>query len=57
MTKVRLLADIPAAERPTVRVVDTGGAWFKAEIARKRVAGARTSRSATSIWRSTSARL
>ena len=38
MTKVRLLSDIPAAERPTVRVVDTGSAWFKAEIARKRAA-------------------
>lgn len=38
MTKVRLLADIPQAERPTVRVVDTGSAWFKAEVARKRAA-------------------
>ena len=38
MTKVRLLSDIPAAERPTVRVVDTGSAWFKAEVARKRAA-------------------
>jgi peptidylprolyl isomerase len=38
MTKVRLLADIPAAERPTVRVVDTASAWFKAEVARKRAA-------------------
>jgi len=36
MIKVRLLADIPPAERPTVRVVDPAGAWFKAEIARKR---------------------
>jgi len=36
MTKVRLLSDIPTAERPTVRVVDTSSAWFKAEIARKR---------------------
>jgi peptidylprolyl isomerase len=38
MTKVRLLADIPTAERPTVRVVDTASAWFKAEVARKRAA-------------------
>jgi peptidylprolyl isomerase len=36
MVKVRLLSDIPAAERPTVRVVDTASAWFKAEVARKR---------------------
>jgi peptidylprolyl isomerase len=36
MTRVRLLSDIPSAERPTVRVADTGGAWFKAEVARKR---------------------
>ena len=38
MLKVRLLSDIPAAERPAVRVVDTGSAWFKAEVARKRAA-------------------
>ena len=38
MLKVRLLSDIPAAERPQVRVVDTGGAWFKAEVAAKRAA-------------------
>jgi peptidylprolyl isomerase len=38
MTKVRLLADIPPAERPTVRVVDTGSAWFRAEVARQRAA-------------------
>jgi peptidylprolyl isomerase len=38
MLKVRLLSDIPAAERPRVRVVDTGGAWFKAEVAAKRAA-------------------
>lgn len=36
MIKVRLLADIPAAERPTVRVIDPKGAWFKAEVARVR---------------------
>jgi peptidylprolyl isomerase len=36
MTKVRLLSDIPAGERPTVRVVDTNSAWFKTEIERKR---------------------
>ena len=38
MIKVRLLADIPPAERPTVRVVDPASAWFKGEIARKRAA-------------------
>ena len=38
MIKVRLLSDIPPAERPTVRVVDTASAWFKAEVARKRAA-------------------
>ncbi len=38
MLKVRLLSDIPAAERPSVRVVDTASAWFKAEVARKRAA-------------------
>ncbi|MBC7667106.1 MAG: peptidylprolyl isomerase [Gemmatimonadaceae bacterium] len=36
MLKVRLLSDIPVAERPTVRVVDTASAWFKGEVARKR---------------------
>ena len=36
MIKVRLLSDIPEAERPEVRVVDTASAWFKAEVARKR---------------------
>ena len=38
MDKVRLLADIPEAERPKVRVIDPRGAWFKAEIARVRTA-------------------
>ena len=32
MDKVRILADIPASERPKVRVIDPNGAWFKAEI-------------------------
>ena len=36
MTQVRVLADIPAAERPKVRVADTQGAWFQAQIARMR---------------------
>ncbi len=36
MDKVRILADIPAAERPKVRVVDPSSAWFKAEIERVR---------------------
>ncbi|MDQ2859804.1 MAG: peptidylprolyl isomerase [Pseudomonadota bacterium] len=34
MVKVRLLADIPAAERPTVRVIDPAGPWFQAMAAR-----------------------
>jgi peptidylprolyl isomerase len=37
MTKVRVLADIPPAERPTVRVIDPTGPWFRAMIARVRV--------------------
>lgn len=36
VVKVRVLADIPAAERPTVRVIDPGGPWFKAEVERVR---------------------
>ena len=36
MIKVRLLSDIPDAERPKVRVADTASAWFNAEVARKR---------------------
>ena len=36
MDRVRVLADIPAAERPTVRVIDPAGGWFKAEIKRVR---------------------
>ena len=32
MDKVRILADIPASERPKVRVIDPKSAWFKAEI-------------------------
>ena len=38
MDKVRLLADIPEAERPKIRLIDPKGAWFKAEIARARAA-------------------
>jgi len=33
MMTVRVLADIPQAERPNVRVIDTNGAWFKAQVA------------------------
>jgi peptidylprolyl isomerase len=33
MLKVRVMADIPAAERPQVRVIDPNSAWFKAEVA------------------------
>ena len=36
MERVRLLADIPAAERPKVRVIDPNGPWFKAELERNR---------------------
>lgn len=36
MDRVRVLADIPAAERPTVRVIDPAGPWFQAEIKRLR---------------------
>jgi peptidylprolyl isomerase len=32
MDRVRVLADIPAAERPKVRVIDPKGAWFKARL-------------------------
>ena len=38
MIKVRLLSDIPAGERPQVRVADTSSAWFKTEVARVRKA-------------------
>jgi len=37
MTKVRVLADIPAAQRPSVRVIDPAGAWFRAMVERVRV--------------------
>ena len=36
MTKVRVLADMPAAERPTVRVIDPAGPWFHAMVERVR---------------------
>jgi peptidylprolyl isomerase len=36
MTKVRVMADLPAAQRQTVRVIDTGGPWFRGEIERVR---------------------
>lgn len=38
MLKVRVLADIPAKERPSVRVVDTRSPWFAAEVERVRAA-------------------
>ncbi len=34
MTTVRLLADMPAADRPKIRVIDPAGPWFKAAAAR-----------------------
>ena len=36
MERVRLLADLPAAERPSLRVIDPAGPWFRAELARVR---------------------
>ena len=42
MTKVRILADIPAGERPTIKVQDTNSAEFAAYVAQQRTAkGAR----------------
>ena len=38
MLKVRVLADIPEAERPKIRVIDTTGKWFAAAIKRERKA-------------------
>jgi peptidylprolyl isomerase len=38
MERVRVLADLPEAERPKVRVIDPASAWFKTEIARARAA-------------------
>ncbi|MFA5600934.1 MAG: peptidylprolyl isomerase, partial [Phenylobacterium sp.] len=34
MTTVRVLADLSAAERPKVRVVDARSGWLAAEVAR-----------------------
>lgn len=36
MERVRLLADLQGTERPTVKVIDPKGPWFKAEIERVR---------------------
>lgn len=36
MERVRLLADLPPAERPQVKVIDPNSPWFKAELARVR---------------------
>jgi peptidylprolyl isomerase len=36
MERVRLLADLPPAERPKIRVIDPAGPWFQAELARVR---------------------
>ncbi|MCR5875932.1 peptidylprolyl isomerase [Phenylobacterium sp. J426] len=38
MERVRVLSDIPEAERPKIRVIDPAGAWFKAEVARAKAA-------------------
>ncbi len=39
MLTVRVLADLPAAQRPTVRVIDTRGPWFTAMVARETAKG------------------
>jgi len=39
MERVRLLADLPAAERPKVKVIDPNSPWFKAEVARVAASG------------------
>ena len=36
--RVQVLGDMPAGERPQVRVVDTKSAWFKTEAERIRAA-------------------
>lgn len=38
MDTVRLLSDLPEAQRPKVRVIDPKGPWFAAEISRQRAA-------------------
>lgn len=38
MTRVRVLADIPAAERPTIQVMDTNSGAFRALVQRTRAA-------------------
>ncbi len=38
MTRVRVLADIPAAERPVIRVLDTNGPTFRSRLAAARKA-------------------
>ena len=38
MLTVKLLADLPEATRPKIRVIDPRGAWFKAELERQRAA-------------------
>ena len=38
MLKVRVLADLPAAARPQVRVIDTAGAYFAAQVAAAKAA-------------------
>jgi peptidylprolyl isomerase len=39
MERVRVLADLPEAERPNIRVIDPAGAWFKGEVARAQARG------------------
>ncbi len=42
MITVKVLADMPEASRPKIRVIDPAGAWFKAEIARELAASSAT---------------
>ena len=38
MTSVSVLADLPAASRPKIRVIDPASPWFRAEAARQQAA-------------------
>lgn len=38
MERLRLLSDMPEKARPTIRVIDPAGPWFKTEMARTRAA-------------------
>jgi peptidylprolyl isomerase len=42
MLTLRVLSDMPAKERPKIRVIDPAGKWFKAEVARAQAAAGAT---------------